>query len=86
MIVTSSSPLRRGFSGEDRVPVTVDPSREQLEALVNQRLDSRLLPVILDFLYEDPMRAGMMPPLIRIATADKVGELRKRCDRYSANA
>lgn len=60
----------RSFSGEDGFPVAVDASGEQLKSLVNQRLDSRLLPVVLDFLYGDPTRAAMLPPLIQIATPE----------------
>ena len=54
-------------------------SAEGLKGLVNQPLDIRLLPPMLEFLYKAPSRAGMLPPMIHIATSDDKGNAAVVC-------
>lgn len=82
------APCRAFLDGESTLLATA--SAEDLKKLVNQPLDVRLLPMLVDYIYKDPLRAAMLPPMIQLATtseggAEEVGTLSHRNSKVSEN-
>ena len=53
---------------------------------MEQQLDARLLPAILEFMYGDPIRAVLLPPILQIVISEEENIAEKTVRMVCASA